>query len=114
MRFCGGVAVTAVLCSIACSIGSAQQQPAPVEVEEASIADIQSALRGGVSCHALVQRYLDRMAAYDKNGPAINAIVIVNPDALAVADSLDRRYRAANRFVGPLHCVPMIVKDNMQ
>ena len=94
--------------------GAAQQSTAAPEVEEASIAEIHAALRGGTTCHALVQRYLDRIAAYDKNGPALNAIVVVNPDALATADSLDRRYRGANRFVGPLHCVPMIVKDNMQ
>ena len=92
----------------------AQQPAAPLDVEEASIADIQRALRSGTTCRSLVQRYLDRIAAYDKNGPAINAIVVVNADALAVADSLDRRYRATNRFVGSLHCVPMIVKDNMQ
>lgn len=97
------------------SVRGAAQQPAPsLEVEETSIADIQSALRAGTSCRSVVQRYLDRIAAYDKNGPSLNAIVVVNPDALVVADSLDRRYRATNRFVGPLHCVPMIVKDNMQ
>jgi len=83
------------------------------EVEEASVADVQNALRSGaITCRGLVQRYLDRVAAYDKNGPGLNAIVIVNPDALAVADSLDRAFKANGRFVGPLHCVPTIVKDN--
>ena len=92
----------------------AQQRRSLGDVTEASIADIEAALHGGTTCHALVQRYLDRIAAYDKKGPAVNAIIVVNPDALAVADSLDRHYRATRQFVGPLHCVPMIVKDNMQ
>ena len=61
-----------------------------------------------------MQVYLARIDAYDKRGPAINAITVVNPDALATADSLDRRYRASHQFVGPLHCIPMIVKDNFQ
>ena len=90
----------------------AQQQPS-FEVEEASVADVQSALRAGtITCRGLVQRYLDRIAAYDKNGPGLNAIILVNPDALSVADSLDRAFKSTGRFVGPLHCVPTIVKDN--
>ena len=84
-------------------------------VDETTIADVHAAMRsGGLTCHALVQAYLDRIAAYDKQGPAINAITVVNPDALATADSLDRRFAANRQFVGPLHCVPMIVKDNFQ
>src|SRR5262245_42321496 len=97
------------------SLGSAalaQQQPA-FEVQEASVADVQNALCAGtITCRGLVQRYLDRIAAYDKNGPGLNAIILVNPDALTVADSLDRAFKATGRFVGPLHCVPTIVKDN--
>lgn len=92
----------------------AAQTRAPFEVEEASIASIQAEFRAGtLTCHALVEQYLRRIEAYDKNGPAINAIVTVNPDALAVADSLDRRY-ATRGPVGPLHCVPMIVKENFE
>ncbi|MDH4065601.1 MAG: amidase family protein, partial [Acidobacteriota bacterium] len=51
--------------------------------------------------------------AYDKNGPAINAIIVVNPRALDEADALDARFRQSGP-VGPLHCVPMIVKDNFE
>src|SRR5262249_47962940 len=53
----------------------------------------------------------DRIEAYDKKGPALNAIIMVNPNALAVADALDAKY-AQSSFAGPLHCVPVIVKDN--
>jgi Asp-tRNA(Asn)/Glu-tRNA(Gln) amidotransferase A subunit family amidase len=81
--------------------------------QEASIADIHAAIRSkGLTCRQLVQMYRDRIAAYDKNGPALNAIVVVNPDALSTADELDARF-AQTGFVGPLHCVPLIVKDNI-
>ncbi len=90
------------------------QEPPPFQVEEASIADIHAAFRARrITCHGLVHQYLRRIAAYDKNGPAINAIVTVNPKALAEADALDARF-AASGPVGPLHCVPMIVKDNFE
>jgi Asp-tRNA(Asn)/Glu-tRNA(Gln) amidotransferase A subunit family amidase len=83
-------------------------------VEEASIAEIHTAMAGGqLTCRGLVSQYLARITAYDKTGPALNAIVVVNPQALAVADSLDRRFRASGR-VGALHCIPIIVKDNLQ
>ena len=92
----------------------AAQAPPAFRVEEASIADIQAAFRaGGLSCRALVEQYLRRIEAYDKNGPAINAIVTVNPRALAEADALDARFKASGS-VGPLHCIPMIVKDNFE
>jgi len=82
--------------------------------EEATISEIHAAMAGGrLTCRELVSQYLARIAAYDKAGPAINAIVIVNPKALEVADSLDRRFRSSGR-VGSLHCIPIIVKDNMQ
>ena len=68
---------------------------------------------GRLTCHALVDAYLHRIEAYDKNGPALNAIVVVNPDALKQADELDRRY-AAGGPVGALHCIPAIVKDNFE
>lgn len=87
---------------------------AQFRVEEATIAGVHAAFRdGSLTCRGLVEAYLRRIEAYDRNGPALNALVAVNPRALAVADSLDRRYRAAGP-VGPLHCVPMIVKDNME
>jgi len=89
-------------------------QPAPFRVEETTIADIRAAMRAGrLTCRGLVEQYLKRIDAYDKNGPALNALVVVSPDALAVADSLDGRFRRAGP-AGPLHCVPVIVKDNFE
>ena len=95
------------------SIACAPPLP-PFRVEEASISQIHDALRvGRVTCRGLVQQYLRRIEAYDKKGPAINAIVLTNPGALKQADDLDRR-AALGEFAGPLHCVPMIVKDNFE
>ncbi len=90
------------------------QKPAPFEVEEASIAEVHEAFKTGrLTCRALVGHYLQRIAAYDKNGPAINSLILVNPDAAKQAEALDRRF-AQGGPVGPLHCVPMIVKDNFE
>lgn len=106
MRF--GLTLVAV---IATSPVSAQSR---FDVVEAGIADIHAAFESGVlTCRGLVDLYLERIAAYDKNGPALNAVVLVNPNATAVADSLDRRF-AAEGPIGALHCVPVIVKDNFQ
>jgi amidase len=82
--------------------------------DEATISEIHAAMAAGrITCRELVSQYLARIAAYDKTGPAINAIVIVNSKAIEVADSLDRRFRTSGR-VGSLHCIPIVVKDNMQ
>jgi len=90
------------------------QAPRPFRIEEATIADIQAALRGGsVTCRALVEQYLARIDAHDKTGAAINAIVMTNPAALTIADDLDRRFRQSGP-VGPMHCVPILVKDNYE
>jgi Asp-tRNA(Asn)/Glu-tRNA(Gln) amidotransferase A subunit family amidase len=90
------------------------QAPAAFRVEETTIAQIESALSDrSLTCRALVEQYLARIDAYDKRGPAINAIVMTNPDALKVADDLDRLFRQSGA-VGPLHCVPVLVKDNYE
>ena len=84
------------------------------QVHEATIAGIEVELKAGrLTCHAVVDQYLRRIEAYDKKGPALNAIVQINPDALKQADDLDRRFKASGP-AGPLHCVPMIVKDNFE
>ena len=80
--------------------------------EEATIADIHAALKSKeLTCRQLVQSYIDRIEAYDKKGPALNAIIMINPNALATADALDARFTQSGAM-GPLHCVPVIVKDN--
>ena len=82
------------------------------ELIEATIADIHDAYRRRqLTCRELVQQYLDRIAAYDQQGPALKAIITVNPRALELADELDRRYRRSG-LTGPLHGIPIILKDN--
>jgi amidase len=90
------------------------QTTAPFEVHEATIAQIHSAMQAGrLTCRALVEQYLKRIEMFDKNGPAINAIVVTNPDAVKQADALDQRFKQGG-MTGPLHCIPMIVKDNFE
>jgi len=83
-------------------------------IEETTIARIHAAMRAKqLTCRALVDAYLARIAAFDKQGPALNAITVVNPDAEKLADELDRQF-ARSGPVGPLHCIPAIVKDNFE
>ena len=83
-------------------------------IEEATIAGIHAEMKAGrLTCQALVEHYLRRIDAYDKKGPALNALVISNPAALKQAADLDRRYKTGVP-AGPLHCVPAIVKDNFE
>ena len=77
---------------IACIGGYAADQP--FTLMEASITDIHEALQAGtLTCHSLVQQYLDRIEAYDKQGPAINAMLYVNPRALRQADAMDAEFK---------------------
>ena len=85
------------------------EAPAPIAVVEASISEVQDAiLSGSTTCRIVVQAHLDRIEVYDGR---INAITVVNPNALALADSVDRAI-AAGEDLGALFCVPMLVKDN--
>ena len=80
-------------------------------VIETTITDILEAIRRRrVTVRQLVQTYLDRIAAYDQTGPALNAIISTNPTALAEAEALDTEYTATGKL-RPLHGVPIIVKD---
>lgn len=104
----------AVIAAALAAAALGAQAPAPFVLEEATIARVRTALAdGSLTCRALVEQYLARIDAHDKKGAALNAIVLVNPDALRIADDLDARYRRSGP-VGPLHCVPTIVKDNYE
>ena len=101
-----------VLC--ACVPGSPPSaQEASFVLEEATIAEIHAAFASGaLTCQQLVTDYLARIEAYDDEGPALNAILTLNPRALETAAEMDARYAADPSGVGPLHCVPMVIKDN--
>src|SRR5712691_13310465 len=88
-------------------------QTKPFHLQEATIEDVHEAYKSGqLTSHQLVQLYLNRIEAYDKKGPSINAIITVNPKALEEADRLDAAFKASG-FVGPLHGIPVIIKDQM-
>ena len=91
---------------------SASNSSADFKVEETSITAIQRAMADGeVNSVELVQQSLARIAAYDKTGPSVNAIITLNPRALDRARELDKLY-ARGEILGPLHGIPIIVKDN--
>ena len=106
-----GVVFASVLLALVFPLSGCQKQPQPFSVEETSIASIHAAYESGqLTSRQLVQLYLDRIEAYDKNGPTINSIITVNPTALEEADRLDAALRTSG-FVGPLHGIPVLVKD---
>jgi len=84
--------------------------PRPIEVVETTIARVQEAiLSGETTCRMVVQAHLDRIEAYDE--ATVNAITVLNPQALARADEIDQLI-ADGGELGSLFCVPMLVKDN--
>jgi amidase len=81
--------------------------------DERSIVELQRAMAAGaLTSHALVQACLDRMASLDGRGPTLRAVIESNPEALAIADALDAE-RKGGRVRGPLHGIPVLVKDNI-
>ncbi|MFW6074409.1 MAG: amidase family protein, partial [Chloroflexota bacterium] len=82
-------------------------------VEETSIADLQAMMEDGrLTSRQLVGMYLERISALDRKGPKLNSIIETNPDALQIAGELDRE-RANDEVRGPLHGIPIVVKDNI-
>ena len=100
----------AAMLTISVSPASAQQDP--FRFQEATIAGIHAALAAGqLTCTQLTRLYLDRIAAYNMHGPALRAIITVNPKAMEIAGEMDRSYQASPARVGPLHCIPIILKQ---
>ena len=86
---------------------------APFKILEATIDDIHTAYKAGhLTCRQLVQMYLDRIEAFDKKGPAINAIITINSRALEDADRIDAAYKTSG-LVGTLHGIPVVLKDQV-
>jgi amidase len=93
--------------------GPAEGGVKPFELDEFGIAELQDGLRSGrFTARSLAEKYLARIDEIDKRGPAINSVIEPNPDALALADALDKE-RAAGKLRGPLHGIPVLVKDNI-
>jgi amidase len=121
----GGAAQDAAAAAVA-GTGRAAAPPAPpaaapaapaaaeeFELAEATIADIQASLAAGRrTSRGLVEAYLARIAALDRRGPELRALLEINPEALAIADALDAERRAKGPR-GPLHGIPILLKDNI-
>jgi amidase len=85
----------------------------PFTLEEATVSDLQDRMaKGALTSAALTRAYLDRIAALDRRGPELRSIIETNPDALSVAEGLDRERREKGPR-GPLHGIPVLLKDNL-
>ncbi len=86
---------------------------ASFEFEEITIADLQDAMKAGKhTARSIAESYLERISQIDKQGPAINSVIELNPDALAIAEVLDKE-RKDKGARGPLHGIPVLIKDNI-
>ena len=84
-----------------------------INMEELTVAEISRMLaEGEISSRQLVLNYMERIALYDKSGPMLNSVLELNPDALFIAEAMDRE-RAKGRLRSPLHGIPILIKDNI-
>ncbi len=87
---------------------------APFPIVETTVDQVHAAYKSRtLTVRQLVQAYLDRIDAYDKKGPTINCIITINPRALEDADALDRAFKQSGTFIGPMHGIPIVVKDEI-
>src|SRR5262249_22487497 len=105
------LAALAALCATAA--GAQAPRPVPFSLEEATISDLQQRMTSGrETSRSLVDQYIARIEALDRSGPALHSVIEVNPDAPTIADRLDAE-RRGGRTRGPLHGVPILIKDNI-
>jgi len=112
-----GAAVTSVSVRTRAELRDVKSpSPAPFELDEVTIADLQRGMSSGkYTAELIALNYLDRIDRIDdtdKNGPGLNSVIEVNPEALAIAVNMDKE-RKAGRVRGPLHGIPILIKDNI-
>ena len=112
-----GISLSAIsLTAVAASTQNqtaAQSGEMDFELDEATVTSLQEYMKSGkYTSHAITKLYLKRIAAIDKKGPKLNAVIALNPDALQMAEDLDKE-RAAGNIRGPLHGIPVLIKDNI-
>ena len=103
-----------ILCLMLTLTASASAQTSGFEVQEATIADIHAALQSHrITCAQLVEKYLDRIARYDKSGASLNSLITINSKVLSEARAMDSEIERTG-ITKPLQCIPAIVKDNFE
>jgi len=109
--FAVGVLLTAI--TVAAQSPQQQQATSAFDLEEVTIAGLQQRMAtGDDTARSLAEKYLARIEAIDRSGPALHSVIEVNPDALDIADRLDAE-RKSGHLRGPLHGVPVLLKDNI-
>ena len=85
------------------------------QIEETNVSKIHLAFRNGeLNAAALVKAYLQRIDAYDQQGPSLNAVITINANAVSEAEQLDKEFADSGKFRGPLHGIPIVVKDQAE
>ncbi len=115
----GGIGLASVNVTVAAkeispaNTSPANAPPAAFELDELSVSELQAGMVSGkYTAQSLARKYLDRIDEIDKRGPAINSVIELNPDALSIASELDKE-RKAKGARGPLHGIPVLIKDNI-
>ncbi len=111
----GSLALSAAGCSRSLQNGGERSaaEAKPFELDELTFSQLREGLESGqYTSKSLVEMYLRRIGEVDAGGPAVNSVLEVNPDALPIAEEMDRE-RAAGRVRGPLHGLPVMIKDNI-
>src|SRR5713101_6573612 len=107
------IAVNGVLAGVVLAAAAGHAQTAPSQFNEFTIAQFQEAMAAGtLTSRALTDYYIDRIINLDQNGPGVNSVIELNPDARAMAQNADD-LRAIGRVLGPLHGIPVLLKDNI-
>src|SRR5215831_2842712 len=107
------IVVRAVLAGVVLAASVGRAQTAPDQFNEFTIAQFQAAMAAGtLTSRQLTDYYIDRITDLDRNGPGINSIIELNPDAMAMAQNADE-LRAQGQVLGPLHGIPVLLKDNI-
>lgn len=108
-----GAAAGALAAGLRITPGEAQSLPADFDLEEVTVAELRRRMETGQdTARSVAEKYLTRIEAVDRAGPRLSCVIETNPDALAIAEQLDRE-RAGGRVRGPLHGVPVLIKDNI-
>jgi amidase len=114
---CAGVSLSVAVTAVSTLSVAADgpQAQSSFHLEEATVESIHSAmLAGKLTCPDLVKGYLARIEAYDRNGPKLNGVQTVNPLAMQTATDLDAKLQATGVLSGPLHCIPVMLKDQIE